>query len=128
MSKTVKSECGNVTILADDADENVVYVTESAKIKIGELLSSEDDGSFLRICVIGGGCSGFQYDFGIHDEKADDDFMIKWSNGGMVVDSLSMNYIKGATLDYIKQISGDFFKVDNPGAVSTCGCNSSFSV
>ena len=127
MSKIIESDCGNVTVLAGDDIENSVGVTESAKQKITELLKTEEDGSFLRVGVSSGGCSGFQYVFGIHNEKEEDDFTNEWDGGSLVVDSVSMQYMKGATLDFIKEISGEFFSVNNPGATSYCGCQSSFS-
>ena len=123
MSKVIKSECGNITILAGDEVENIVHLTESAKEKILTLLKDEEEGSFLRVGVIGGGCSGFQYMFGIHNEYEDGDFV----NSNIVVDKISMEYMKGSTLDYIKEISGEYFKVDNPGAISQCGCGTSFN-
>ena len=127
MSRIIESGCGNVTILAGDDVENIVYASESAKNRITELLKNENEGAFLRVGVAGGGCSGFQYVFGIHDELDDDDFINEWEGGSLVVDNVSMEYMKGATLDYIREVSGEYFKVDNPGATSYCGCGTSFN-
>ena len=126
MSKVIETDCGNVTTLADDSVPNEVFVSESAKVKITEILKDESDGSFLRIGVYGGGCSGFQYKFGIHDVTEDDDVINEWDDGKVVVDAMSIEYMKGATLDYVKDLMSEHFSIDNPSATSSCGCGESF--
>ena len=127
MTKIIESGCGNTTILAGDEVTNEIYISLSAKEKIEQLCEMEDPGSFLRVAIMGGGCSGFQYLFGFDTELADDDITHKWENGQVVVDSMSMEFIKGATLNYIDDFGGEFFSVENPSATSSCGCGSSFS-
>lgn len=128
MGKIIESGCGNTTELADEDVADEIFMTEDARTKISEILSESDEGSFLRVGVQGGGCSGFQYFFGIMadlDEK--EDIVKEWDGAKIVVDSASMEFIKGATIGYTLQWQGAYFTVDNPLATSTCGCGSSFS-
>ena len=108
----------------------MVEITESAKVKVIDLLNEENNpGLMLRTFVQGGGCSGFQYGFTFDEERNDDDFEItlndKWK---VVVDSMSMQYLQGAQIDYTEDLNGSQFTIKNPNAQSTCGCGSSFSV
>jgi len=108
----------------------MVEITESAKAKVIDLLNEENNSELmLRTFVQGGGCSGFQYGFTFDEIKAEDDWEIplndKWK---MVVDSMSMQYLQGAEIDYKDDISGSQFVIKNPNAQTTCGCGSSFSV
>lgn len=128
MGKIIESGCGNTTELADDDVADEIFLTEEAQAKITEIISESDDGSFLRVGVQGGGCSGFQYFFGIMDDLDEKDDIIKeWDGGKLVVDMLSMEYMKGATIGYVSEWLGAHFTVDNPLAKSHCGCGSSFS-
>jgi len=103
----------------------MIKITESAKSKISELLAEEkDDNLHVRAFVQGGGCSGFQYGFTFDSDTAEDDFNID----GILIDSMSMQYLQGATIDYTESAMGAEFKIINPNAVSTCGCGSSFTV
>lgn len=128
MSKIIESDCGNITTLAGDEILNEINVTDAAQTKITEILENEADGSFLRVGVSGGGCSGFQYMFGIHDEIEEDDTINEWNGGKVVVDSMSMEYMKGSTVDYIKEVMSEHFSIDNPGVTSQCGCGESFHI
>ena len=101
----------------------MLTVTDNAANQISEVLS--DGGKYVRAFIEGGGCSGFNYGFNIEDEKQDDDFVI----GQLIVDSMSMQYFAGATIDYISdRLKGSQFTIHNPNAKSTCGCGSSFAV
>jgi iron-sulfur cluster insertion protein len=100
----------------------MITVTENATNKIDELLV-ENEENYLRISVQGGGCSGFTYSF-VFDDPADDDFTF----GKVLIDSMSIQYMQGATLDYLEDLMGSQFTVLNPNAQTTCGCGSSFSV
>lgn len=100
----------------------MITITENAKSKIDELLA-ENAETYLRISVQGGGCSGFTYAF-VFDDQAEDDFTFE----NILVDSMSIQYMQGATLDYLEDLMGSQFTVLNPNAQSTCGCGSSFSV
>ena len=101
----------------------MLIVTDSAANQISEVLT--DGGKYVRAFIEGGGCSGFNYGFSIEDAKEDDDFVI----GQLIVDSMSMQYFTGATIDYISdRLKGSQFTINNPNAKSTCGCGSSFAV
>ena len=107
----------------------MITITESAQNKILEVLSEENDSSLkLRMFVQGGGCSGFQYGFTLDRELAEDDWEIPAGKTSVLVDSMSMQYVEGATIDYVEDLMGAQFKILNPQASSTCGCGSSFSV
>lgn len=107
----------------------MITITESAQSKIAEVLAEENDPTMrLRMFVQGGGCSGFSYGFTIDNELAEDDFEIAAGETNVLVDSMSMQYVQGATIDYVEDLMGAQFKILNPQASSTCGCGSSFSV
>lgn len=107
----------------------MITITESAQTKIAEVLAEENDPSMrLRMFVQGGGCAGFSYGFTIDNEQAEDDFEIPAGINNVLVDSMSMQYVQGATIDYVEDLMGAQFKILNPQASSTCGCGSSFSV
>ena len=108
----------------------MVEISESAKAKVIDLLSEENNPELmLSTFVQGGGCSGFQYGFTFDEIKNEDDFEIslndKWK---VVVDAMSMQYLTGAEIDYIEDLNGSQFTIKNPNAQSTCGCGSSFSI
>jgi iron-sulfur cluster insertion protein len=105
----------------------MITLTESAQAKIKEVLADESPQSRLRMYVQGGGCSGFSYGFTIDDEHNEDDFEIPTSSQSVLVDSMSIQYLQGATVDYVEDLQGSRFSINNPQAQSTCGCGSSFS-
>ena len=125
--KIIESGCGNVTTLAGDEVAKEIYVSDIAQTKITEILSEQTDNSFLRVAISGGGCSGFQYMFGIDDDLEDTDIVSEWNGGKVVVDEMSIQFIKGATIDYIEEFGSEYFAVNNPSASSSCGCGSSFA-
>lgn len=96
----------------------------TAKEQISEVLLGED-AKFVRAFVQGGGCSGFNYGFTLEENKEEDDFVID----KLIIDSMSMQYFQGATIDYkTDKLKGSQFVISNPNAKTTCGCGSSFSV
>jgi len=105
-----------------------VSMTERAARRIGEILKSEPAGSMLRISVEGGGCSGFQYKFGFEQAKAADDLVLAQNGATVLIDPLSVQYMAGAQIDYVDDLIGASFKVNNPVATSSCGCGTIFSV
>jgi iron-sulfur cluster insertion protein len=105
-----------------------IIFTDSAAKKVGELIAEEgNDNLKLRVYVSGGGCSGFQYGFTFDEETHEDDTRV--INGGVTVliDSMSIQYLTGAEIDYKEDLSGAQFVIRNPNATTTCGCGSSFS-
>lgn len=108
----------------------MVEITDSAKEKIVDLLREENDPNLkLRTFVQGGGCSGFQYGFTFDIDQNEDDFEFPLNNEfKILIDSMSMQYLQGAVIDYKEDIMGSSFSIKNPNAQTTCGCGSSFSV
>ncbi len=105
-----------------------VTVTERAARRIGEILKSEPQGSMLRVSVEGGGCSGFQYKFVFERGKADDDLVLAKEGATVLIDPVSVQYMAGAEIDYVDDLIGASFKVNNPIATASCGCGTSFSI
>ena len=85
-------------------------------------------GLMLRIMVEGGGCQGFNYHFDLTDEVKGDDEVFEKDGVGVVIDDISLPFMKGAEIDYVDELVGASFRVNNPNAVSSCGCGTSFSV
>ena len=106
----------------------MITITESATNKVAELIIEEPEAQALRIFVQGGGCSGFQYGFAWENEEAEDDFVVHADKVKILVDSMSMQYLQGATVDYHEDFNGANFVIQNPNAQTSCGCGSSFSV
>ncbi|MCG5233865.1 HesB/IscA family protein [Xanthobacter oligotrophicus] len=108
--------------------ETEFTVTDAAARRICQILSPEPAGTFLRISVEGGGCSGFSYKYDVTREQGEDDLVIEKEGAKIVVDRISIDYIKGSQLDYKADLMGSAFKISNPMATAKCGCGSSFGV
>jgi iron-sulfur cluster insertion protein len=107
----------------------MITITESAKTKILDLLAEENNPDLaLRTFVQGGGCSGMSYGFTFDEITNEDDFEVPLEKFRVLVDSMSMQYLQGASIDYKEDIQGSQFVISNPNAQTTCGCGSSFSV
>jgi iron-sulfur cluster insertion protein len=107
----------------------MITITANALYKISDILAEENNPLIkLRTFVQGGGCSGFNYGFTLDEEQNEDDFVIEESGVTVLVDSMSMQYLQGATIDYKEELSGSNFVINNPNATTTCGCGSSFSI
>lgn len=108
----------------------MVEITENAKSKIVDLLNEENNPKLmLRTFVQGGGCSGFSYGFTFDNEQNEDDFEFPLNDEfKVVIDSMSMQYLQGAVIDYKEDVMGASFSIKNPQATTTCGCGSSFDV
>lgn len=106
----------------------MIDLQESAVIKLRELIAEEGNPDLkLRIFVQGGGCSGFQYGFTFDETKNEDDFDLEFNGVGLLVDSMSAQYLQGARIKYTEDAMGASFAIENPQAQTTCGCGSSFS-
>ena len=106
----------------------MLTVTEAAQLKITDILAEENNPALrLRMFVQGGGCSGMSYGFTLDEIMNEDDFEIPFSTTSVLVDSISMQYVSGAQIDFKDDLSGSQFVIKNPNAETTCGCGSSFS-
>ena len=113
---TVAQEAGPLTI------------TQSAAERIGRILADEPAGALFRVSVEGGGCSGFSYKFGFAAEPDADDIVISRDKARIVVDSVSLPFIAGSRIDFVDELIGQSFKIDNPNATASCGCGTSFTL
>ncbi len=108
--------------------EASLTVSAAALARVRELIREQGDPALkLRVSVEGGGCSGFHYGFDLTSESAEDDLVLDRDGVELLVDPLSMQYLGGAEVDYVEQLSGAHFVIHNPNAKSTCGCGSSFT-
>jgi iron-sulfur cluster insertion protein len=106
----------------------MITLSDSAREKISSLIAEERDSkSHLRVFVQGGGCSGMQYGFTFDEEVNDDDHVLEFDDVKLLVDSMSSQYLVGATIDYREDLQGSNFSIKNPNAETTCGCGSSFN-
>ena len=101
-----------------------IKFTNNALKHISEMLSKKDKGSFFRIAIKGGGCSGFQYDFSFDNKQEDDDLR----HENIIIDKKSADLLKGSEVDYVEELIGENFKINNPQSKSSCGCGVSFSL
>ena len=108
---------------------NGVVLTDRAARRIGRILSKQGPGTVLRIAVAGGGCSGFQYEYNLVKEvPTEDDLVLTNGDATVLIDSLSLEFMGGAEIDYVDDLIGQSFQIRNPNAVSGCGCGTSFAV
>jgi len=103
-------------------------LSPSAAARVALIASKQGKPAILRLAVEGGGCSGFQYKFGLADAPEDDDLVVERDGVQLLVDSVSLDLIAGSVVDYVESLGGAAFKVENPQAASGCGCGSSFSI
>lgn len=105
-----------------------VTLSERAARRIVRILSSEPGGTALRISVSGGGCSGFQYGFDLDQTRAPDDLVIERDGATVLIDAISLPYVGGSEIDFVDDLVGQAFKINNPNATASCGCGTSFSI
>lgn len=106
-----------------------VRVSDRAAKRITEILKAESaEGGALRVAVTGGGCSGFQYNFTLDDARMDDDLVLQKAGATVLIDPVSLDFLKGAEIDFVDDLIGASFKIHNPNAASSCGCGTSFSI
>jgi iron-sulfur cluster assembly protein len=104
-----------------------INLTPSAATAVSDLLNKRNlEGYALRVFISGGGCSGFQYGMALEGNVRENDLVFEAHGVKLVVDEVSISYLQGATVDYVDEIMGSGFKIENPNAVSSCGCGSSF--
>ncbi len=105
-----------------------VTLSASAAARVNRVLSREAPGSALRVAVDGGGCSGFQYSFTIVGEPAADDLVLERDGAVVLIDPVSIDYMKGSEIDFVDDLIGQSFKIHNPNATASCGCGTSFAL
>lgn len=103
-------------------------ITQNAAKKIKSIIDEENPDLKLRVFVQGGGCTGFQYGFTLEENPEEDDHVFERDGIQVVIDSISMNYVNDAEIDYEESLMGSQFKIKNPNVTATCGCGSSFAV
>lgn len=103
-------------------------LTDSAARRIAEIAAAEGGNKSLRVAVLAGGCSGFQYSFALDDAQAEDDLVIEQGAARVLIDPASLDLLAGAELDYTDALMGAHFAVRNPNASSGCGCGTSFAI
>lgn len=107
---------------------NTVSATDSALKRVAAIIAKDTENTALRISVEGGGCSGFSYQFDLVNEVNDDDLVLEGHNGKILIDEMSLIYMGGSQIDFVDDLMGQSFQVNNPNAVASCGCGTSFSV
>lgn len=110
------------------SDMKGVTLTEAAAARIKEIIAEEPDKIALRIAVDGGGCSGFSYRIELTDTKNDDDMVFERDGARLFIDEISLIYMGGSVVDFVDDLIGQSFRIDNPNAVASCGCGTSFSI
>jgi len=105
-----------------------IALSPFAAARVAAIASKQGKPAILRLSVEGGGCSGFQYRFGLSDAVASDDLAVETDGVTLVVDDMSLDLVRGGTVDFVDNLGGAAFKVDNPNATAGCGCGTSFSV
>jgi len=105
-----------------------ITVSERAARRIGEILKEEPPGTMLRLSVEGGGCSGFQYRFDMDRAQAPDDIIVRRDGATVLVDQVSLQFLAGSEIDFVDDLIGASFRVNNPNAKASCGCGTSFAL
>ena len=108
--------------------ETSVTVTDRAAERIKQIVEKEPAGTALRVSVSGGGCSGFSYGFDLDRERANDDLVIEKAGATVLVDTVSLMYMTGSEIDFVDELIGASFQINNPNATASCGCGTSFSI
>ena len=108
--------------------EQDIILTPNAAKRVAAIAEKQGKSAILRLAVEGGGCSGFQYRFGLADSIEADDVTVEESGVTLVVDEISLDLVRGSAVDFVESLGGSAFQVTNPNAASGCGCGSSFSI
>ena len=109
-------------------DAQTLTLSPSAAARVAAIAGKQAKPAILRLEVEGGGCSGFQYKFGLTDAAESDDMIAETDGVRLVVDPVSLELVAGCVVDYVESLGGAAFRVENPNTASGCGCGSSFSV
>lgn len=113
--------------IMENTKVEVISLTPAAAEAVNDLFAKRElEGYALRVFVQGGGCSGFQYGMALENNFREQDTVVNSHGVDVVIDEVSIQYIQGSTVDYVEDVMGSGFKVENPNAMSSCGCGSSF--
>ncbi|PWE17140.1 iron-sulfur cluster insertion protein ErpA [Marinicauda salina] len=104
-----------------------ITLSDSAAVQIRKIMEAQN-ARYLRVSVVGGGCSGFSYQFDLAGEADDEDLKIERDGAIVLVDPVSVDFLKDSEIDYVDELIGAAFKIHNPNAVAACGCGTSFSI
>ena len=107
---------------------NEVTLSDAAAIRIADILASEQGKTALRVSVEGGGCSGFSYKFDLANEADEDDLVLEKGDARVLIDSLYLVYMGGSEIDFVDNLMGQSFQINNPNAIASCGCGTSFTI
>ena len=121
------AEGGARSYIASMADRTLI-LSPSAAARVAAIAARQGKPAILRLAVEGGGCSGFQYQFGLADAPASEDAVSETDGVRLVVDPVSLEFVAGCTVDFVESLGGTAFRVENPTATAGCGCGSSFAV
>ena len=127
----IKTE--RVFSMSATASEISFNLTPDAVDRVAVLVAADNEGSIFRVAVLGGGCSGFQYEFSIDNAINDDDQILRLTTTSgepvtVAVDEMSLQFLAGSELDYKQELIGSYFAVSNPNATASCGCGTSFAI
>lgn len=116
-----------MTQVAQTSEQDIILTPNAAK-RVAAIADKQGKAAVLRLSVEGGGCSGFQYRFGLAEAIEDDDTVVEESGVKLAVDEISLDLVRGSAVDFVESLGGSAFQVTNPNAASGCGCGSSFSI
>jgi iron-sulfur cluster insertion protein len=105
-----------------------VGLSARAAQRVAHILKAEAPGAMFRVAVNGGGCSGFQYAFDIVSERSSDDLVLEREGATVLIDPVSLDFLKGSQIDFVDDLIGQSFKIENPNATASCGCGTSFAI
>lgn len=114
--------------MSETAELAPVGLTRAAAVQVAKVLRQETPGACLRVAVNGGGCSGFQYAFDVVGTREPDDLVLERDGAIVLIDPVSLDFLRGSRIDYVDDLIGQAFKVDNPNATASCGCGTSFAL
>ena len=114
--------------MSDVSTANPVEISAAAAKRVADILKAEQPGSALRVGVDGGGCSGFQYTYDIVQARDADDLVLERDGATVLIDQVSLEYLRGSQIDFVNDLMGQAFKIHNPQATASCGCGTSFAI
>ena len=117
-----------VNTMSETAELAPVGLTKAAAAQVVKVLRGEGPETCLRVAVNGGGCSGFQYAFDIVSSREADDLVLERDGAVVLIDPVSLDYLRGSNIDFVDDLIGQAFKIDNPNATASCGCGTSFAI